>query len=261
MNRSCAITAAATAVATSAVWLLLGPTLAPAQGVTTSQPPGSEKSAKTRTLEAGARVMQSNSPAAALDIHLDGFHSMKDQPNVQMEAHHYCRQVNQDFAQCALFDSAGRDANLNGIEYIISEKLFNTLPVEERKYWHPHNGEILSGQLIAPGIPAPAEKSLMRDKMNSYGKTWHVWHTGMFGMPAERLPLGPAMLAWSFSRDGEAIDAMVQQRDRRLGVDTAAKRDERRDLEPLARPQWGVDDLKGAYGRPTREIPGVAQAR
>ncbi|MCC7548950.1 MAG: DUF1264 domain-containing protein [Burkholderiales bacterium] len=25
-----------------------------------------------------------------------------------MEAHHYCRQVNEDFAQCALFDRNGR---------------------------------------------------------------------------------------------------------------------------------------------------------
>jgi hypothetical protein len=251
----------AAALVTSAFWLLAGPALAPAQDVSTSRPPGSDKSAKTRTLETGARALQSNSPAAALDVHLDGFHSVKDQPGLQMEAHHYCRQVNQDFAQCALFDGSGRDANLNGIEYIISEKLFNALPAEERKYWHPHNGEILSGQLVAPGIPAVAEKALMKDKMNSYGKTWHVWHTGMFGMSADRLPLGPAMLAWSFSRDGEAIDAMVKQRDQRLGVDTASKREQRSDLVPLAHPQSGVDDLKGAYGRPGRDIPGVTQAR
>ena len=58
--------------------------------------------------------------------------------------------MNQDFAQCALFDGNGRDARLNGVEYIISEKLFETLPHEERQYWHPHNAEILSGQLVAP---------------------------------------------------------------------------------------------------------------
>ena len=66
-----------------------------------------------------------------------------------MEAHHFCRQVNEDFAQCALFDGNSEDANLNGIEYIISARVFDQLPVEERPYWHPHNGEILSGQLVA----------------------------------------------------------------------------------------------------------------
>jgi hypothetical protein len=62
---------------------------------------------------------------------------MKDNPDHQMVAHHFCRQVNDDFAQCALFNGAGSDANLNGLECIISEKLFATLPAEERQYWHP----------------------------------------------------------------------------------------------------------------------------
>jgi hypothetical protein len=218
-----------------------------------AQVPGEGKSAKTKTLEVGARALQGNSPVAQMDIYLDGFHPMKDQPEHQMEAHHYC----QDFAQCALFDGSGPQANLNGIEYIISEKLFKTLPAEEKKYWHPHNGEILSGQLIAPGIPQIAEKALMKDKMNSYGKTWHVWNTGMFGMPADTLPLGEPKLAWSFSRDGEIKPDLVAQRDRRLRIDSNEKRRDRGDLIQLAHPQSGVDDLKGAFPRATQEMPGV----
>lgn len=57
-----------------------------------------------------------------------------------------------------MYDANGPQANLTGIEYIISEKLYATLPEAERRYWHPHNGEILSGQLVAPGIPDAAEK-------------------------------------------------------------------------------------------------------
>lgn len=48
-----------------------------------------------------------------------------------MEAHHFFHQVNEDFAQCVLFDDNSKSANLNGIEYIISEKLFATLPEGE----------------------------------------------------------------------------------------------------------------------------------
>lgn len=226
-----------------------------------AQPPGSDKTAKTRTLEAGAKALQGNAPVARMDIYLNGFHPMKGAPGHQMEAHHFCQQMNQDFAQCALFDGNGPHANLNGVEYIISEKLFNTLPDAERKYWHPHNGEILSGQLVAPGIPQVAEKALMKDKMNSYGKTWHLWNTGMLGMPADALPLGEPMLAWSFNRDGEAAPGLVEQRDKRLGVSSADKRRERADLRPLARPQAGVDDLKGAFSRPTQDLPGVVDLK
>lgn len=54
-----------------------------------------------------------------MNVYLVGLHPMKDHPEHQMEAHHFCRQVNEDFAQCTLFDGNTKDANLNGIEYII----------------------------------------------------------------------------------------------------------------------------------------------
>lgn len=232
-----------------------------AQGKQDAAPPGNEESGKTKALEAGARLLQGSSPLGPMDIYLVGFHPLKDDPGHQMEAHHYCAQVNEDFAQCVLFDGNTSNANLHGIEYIISEHIFDSLPSEEKQYWHPHNGEILSGQLTAPGIPSVAEKELMKQKMNSYGKTWHMWKTGVFGMEADDLPLGPPSLAWSFNREGEANPEMVRQRDERMGVDTAENRESRADLEQYARPQAGVDALKDAFGRPTRDIPGVVDAQ
>ena len=205
-------------------------------------------------------MLQRAAPLAPMDIYLSGFHPLKDEPEHQMEAHHFCHQVNEDFAQCVLFDGNDDGANLNGIEYIVSAKLFATLPDEERQFWHPHNGEILSGQLVAPGIPDTAEKALMKGKMNSYGKTWHVWNTGAHGQAGDRLPLGPARLAWSFNRDGEAGPGLVEQRDRRLDIDSAVKRRERAELQPLARPQSGVDALHGKFPRTTSAIPGVVDA-
>lgn len=232
-----------------------------ATGQTPSRPPGAEKSAKTQALEAGAQLLQRQAPPNAMDVYLVGFHPMKDDPLHQVEAHHYCHQVNEDFAQCALFDGNGDEANLTGIEYIISEKLFATLPEGERRFWHPHNGEILSGQLVAPGIPELADKALMKSKINSYGKTWHVWNTGSFGRTGDKLPLGAPMLAWSFNRDGEAAPGLVEQRDKRMGIDSAEKRRERAELRALAKPQSGVDELKGKFGRPTRDIPGVSDSK
>jgi hypothetical protein len=217
-----------------------------------TEPAGAETSPKTDVLKAGAKAVQTDSPLDPMDVYLVGFHPMKEDPSHQMEAHHFCRQVNEDFAQCALFDGNTRDANLNGIEYIISEKLFNTLPEPERTYWHPHNYEILSGQLVGPGLPDIAEKELMRKKMNSYGKTWHVWHTNR----GDKLPVGDAMLAWSFNRDGEIKPGLAEDRDRRMGIDSAAKRRDRQDLVPLAKPQSGVDDLKAKFPG-ARELPGV----
>jgi hypothetical protein len=221
-----------------------------------TRPPGAEESGKTDVLEAGAAAMQNNGPLAKMDVYLVGFHPMKEEPAHQMEAHHFCRQVNEDFAQCALFDGNTVDANLNGIEYIISEKIFDQLPAGERQYWHPHNAEILSGQLVAPNLPKVAEKELMKSKMNSYGKTWHTWHTRDGMGKGDALPLGPAMLAWSFNRDGEALAGLVEGRDNAMKISSGQLREERRDLQALAKPQEGVDVLRSAFPN-ARPIPGV----
>jgi hypothetical protein len=228
------------------------------------EPPaaGAERSTETTVMETGAELLQGQAPPGRLSIHLVGFHPMKDDPAHQMEAHHFCHQLNEELAQCALFDGHGDEARLNGIEYIISARLFEELPAGEKKYWHPHNYEILSGQLVAPGIPGPVEHRLMEKKIDSYGKTWHVWRTGEHGEGGDPLPLGEPHLAWSFNRDGEAKPGLVEARDEKLGVDTAEKKRARQDLVAKARPQCGVDALRGRFpGAAAETIPGVAARR
>jgi hypothetical protein len=246
---------------------VLVPTLALAVTACTSSvsspvsPPGDAESTKTTALKAGAAALQTNAPLSGMDVYLVGFHPMKDDPSHQMEAHHFCHQVNEDFAQCALFDGNTAEANLTGIEYIISERLFEQLPGKERQYWHPHNGEILSGQLIAPNLPGIAEKELMRSKMNSYGKTWHTWQSEHGTQPGDRMPYGPPTLAWSFSRSGEAEPDLVEARDRELGMSTEERARDRQDLVPLAHPQEGVNALNGKFKHRTQPIPGVVDSR
>lgn len=204
-------------------------------------------SAGRKSAAAGGGSSGAETPLEGMDIYLVGFHPMKGNPAHQMEAHHYCRQMNADFAQCALFDGNTKAAKLNGIEYIVSEKLFDALPIEERKYWHPHNYEILSGELAAPGIPKSAERSLIGGKMNSYGKTWHVWMTGTLDGAGDKLPLGDPMLAWSFNHDGEVEPGLVERRDKEMGIDSNALKSERKAFLPEARPQGGVDAIKSEF--------------
>ena len=208
-------------------------------------PPGAPKELDTKILEKGAELLQDLSAVRSLDHYLNGFHVMKDDPALHMEAHHYCKGMNEEFTQCVIFDGNTRDSNVIGIEYIVSERLFESLPEDEKKHWHPHNYEILSGQLILPRVPAPAEKAALAKKLNSYGKTWHVWDTGHAGHAAAHdLPIGKPLLAWSYNRDGEMPGSLLEERDRRMNVDTSKTRKEREDLAAQAKPQRGVDDLK-----------------
>ena len=201
--------------------------------------------------------MQSTAPVNQLSMYLSGFHPSKSDPAMQMESHHYCDQVNEEFAQCVLYDGNTDEARLHGIEYIISERLYATLSPEERAYWHPHNYEILSGELRMPGVPDAAEKEALRRKVNSYGKTWHVWMVGMYGRNPDPLPVGPAHLAWSFNRDGEAMPGMIAARDKRQDLNTTEARAERQEFVALARPQGGVAALADKFPNAKPPIPGV----
>ena len=64
-----------------------------------------------------------------------------------MEAHHFCACPNEEVRQCIIYDSDKPNARLIGTEYIISDKLFETLPEEEKVYWHSHKYEVSSGTL------------------------------------------------------------------------------------------------------------------
>lgn len=107
-------------IAAAALFALLSSNLASAQSVAQSVTTlGGSKNTKTRRLELGAKILQPNRPVDGMDIYLNEFHPIKDPPEMQMEAHHFCHQVNEEFAQCALFDGNPKSVNLNGIEYII----------------------------------------------------------------------------------------------------------------------------------------------
>jgi hypothetical protein len=224
------------------------------------KPHGEGRSAWRATLEAGASLLQDTAPLKDFDIYVAGLHCARHEPEMQMEAHHFCRQVNQDFLQCVPFDGNTKDANLIGIEYIISERLFDALPEDEKPYWHPHNYEILSGQLSAPGLPEIAERAFLKELMNSYGKTWHTWHTGRHdGEPGDALPLGDPKLMWSFNRDGEADERLKADFQSALGIDEASKRAQRSGFTSLAHPQHGVDTMADEFTS-TTPLPGVVDA-
>jgi hypothetical protein len=221
------------------------------------RPAGQGKGAWLALLERGADLLQETTPLKDFDVYVVGFHCAKNEPGMQMEAHHYCRLVNDDLLQCVLFDGNTRDANLIGVEYIVSERLFARLPEPERAYWHPHNYEVLSGELVAPGLPDVAEKAFVKRLLNSYGKTWHTWHTGRHdGEPGHDLPLGDPKLMWSFNRLGECEESLKRHRDQAMGLDPARKREQRRDLVGLAHPQYGVDAMRAQFTG-TTPVPGV----
>jgi hypothetical protein len=188
--------------------------------------PGANEDLGLEMLKLGADALQSTAPVQKLDQYLVGFHFFHDDPSIQDIAHHYCHVLNEEFIQCVIFDGNGGDAKLIGLEHIVSRRIFNNLPREEQRLWHPHNHEVKSGTLVAPRIPGFLEKPLMERLVTTYGKTWHVWHTD-----ETHLPVGGALLMKGSTQDNQIRPSLIDKRDAEMAIDTEHKRDQRRDIE------------------------------
>lgn len=180
---------------------------------------------KHRALDVAAGIMQRKFPLEAMSTYLNGFHMYADDMGRQVEASHFCIHLQPDLHQCVIFDCNELNARLIGIEYIISEQRFNRLPEEEKRLWHSHHYEVKSGTLVAPGIPELAEHSYFEDLITTYGKTFHTWQ-----VDRDDFPYGIPQLMMGFTEDGQADAAMIESRDRRLGVSSLRRRQDRADI-------------------------------
>jgi hypothetical protein len=183
-----------------------------------------------------------SSPLDNLHAYLCAFHLAKKDPSIVIEAHHYCAAVNDSLHQCVILDSNGKNARILGVEYIITDKVYRTLPDEEKKYYHPHTYEVTSGLLIAPGLDAKKEKEFMGALLTTWGKCWHTWPN-----PKEPLPMGDPLLMWSAMKDGMVSKELLDARDKQFKVNTAEIRKSRADLGPV--PQVNHPKSLDALGR------------
>ena len=212
---------------------------------TNVEAPGADKSNESKALEIGADLLQDKSPLKTFNAYLDGFHFYNGNIAAQMEAHHYVSRLNEDVHQAIIFDGNDKDAKIMGVEYIVSERLFKTLDDEEKKLWHSHHHEVKSGTLIAPGIPDVAEHELMEQLVSTYGKTIHTWHTDQ----QHPLPIGSPMIMMGFTKDGQLDPRLLEERDKRFNISTAAKKRKRQDiLLPV------VDPLANAWEKDKKNI-------
>ncbi|HKM80817.1 MAG TPA: DUF1264 domain-containing protein [Candidatus Acidoferrum sp.] len=193
-----------------------------------------------------ADAKPSASPLAGHHVHFCGIHTAKNNPKFILTIQHYCAghssTGHDDMFQCVLFDSTGANAKLLGVEYVISNATYRALPEAEKKYWHRHTYEVLSGGLVAPGMLEADEKKFMKTLLTTWGKAWHTWPD-----PKTAVPVGEPLLIWSLTGDGQCDNAVVAARDKEFGIDTAAIRARRGKELGLEVPQIpqpkSMDDL------------------
>lgn len=162
-------------------------------------------------------ALQSFKPIKNIMMHLSGLHGYADEPRRQVVAEHFCGHLTEDLRQCLIYDTSDDSmARLIGVEYVISRAMFESLPDEEKKYWHSHAYEVKSGLLVMPRVPDVMEKAEMKKLADTYGKTWHFWQVDR----GDPLPYGEPKLMCSLTSDNMVNKQLVRMRDERLGIDT-----------------------------------------
>ena len=166
-------------------------------------------------------------PVKDIHLYLNAFHTAKENPAFEVEAHHYCSMRNLDVRgeslhQCVIYDSNEAPAKLLGIEYIISDEVYQKLPLEEKRYWHPHAYEVISGQLIVPDLPDMGNQAL-EGFITSWGKTFHTWPD-----PETSIPMGEPILMWSAGADGQISKEMLSKRDKSFAISSDELRSARK---------------------------------
>jgi hypothetical protein len=177
-------------------------------------------------------LFQSFKPINSVCMNLCGFHCYNSDPSRQLTVHHFCSHPMKDMYQCIIYDNNTSDAKLIGIEYVVHKRLYETFPQEEKKLWHPHSYEVLSGQIMALNMPYMMEDTDMKWLVNSYGKTWHTWQ-----VDRDEFPFGEPQLMKTFTADGQLMSQLVDKRDADWGVSTSATREHRikniKEIEPV----------------------------
>jgi hypothetical protein len=181
-------------------------------------------------------------PVEKMHLYLCAFHVAKENPRFQVEAHHYCSPQGTELHQCVVYDANSGNCKLLGVEYIITDAAYQRLPRDEKKYWHPHAYEIVSGQLIAPDMPQQGD-DIFPGLINTWGKTWHTWRD-----PATEFPVGEPLLMWSANGDGQIDEELVARRDAQFNIKTADIRDRRKSYG-FAVPQIPPARSMGEIGR------------
>ncbi|KAJ0080778.1 hypothetical protein Patl1_10335 [Pistacia atlantica] len=156
------------------------------------QPPGAPMTMHQHLLDKGAQMMQSLKPIKQMNQH------------------------------CAVYDTDDSSGRLIGVEYIVSDKIFEALPPEEQKLWHSHAYEIKSGLWVNPRVPEMIVKPDLENLTKTYGKFWCTWQVDRASIGStgtDDVPQGVNL--------GMVDPELVQKRDNKYNISTEAMKSSR----------------------------------
>jgi hypothetical protein len=117
--------------------------------------------------------------------HLNAVRHVFDDPSLRVE--HFCKPSDKIMMVCQLYDSNSANATLIGIEYIITQQQYDSLPDREKPYWHAHREEFSPNRAdpMMPELTPEQTQAEMAKMLPTWGKVIITW------MPGDDMPSFP----------------------------------------------------------------------
>jgi hypothetical protein len=133
-------------------------------------------------------IAQTMPPAAASNATkpIDGYNSPQGHLNAvrhvfgdpSLRVEHFCKPNDKIMMVCQLYDSDSANATLMGVEYIITQQQYDSLPDREKPYWHAHREEFRPDR-ADPMMPEWGPKEAMAEMakmLPTWGKVIITWN-------------------------------------------------------------------------------------
>lgn len=147
----------------------------------------------SNTAIAQQQGMMTNATAAAKPVdgynlpqgHLNAVRHNFDDPSLRVE--HFCKPHDRVMMVCQLYDSNSANATLIGIEYMITQEQYDSLPNREKPYWHAHREELRPERAdpMMPELSPEQAQAEMAKVFPTWGKVIITW------IPSDDLPSFP----------------------------------------------------------------------
>ena len=125
------------------------------------------------------------------DLHIQAIRHLKPDthdihdPKLQTIVHHHCKAYDDGTFICLMFHSGMKDQDKPiGFEYIITTAQYNSLPEEEKGYWHYHLIEVPRAHATFPDLTSAEAAKILPAVNETYGKVVY------FTKPEDQYPLG-----------------------------------------------------------------------
>jgi hypothetical protein len=112
-------------------------------------------------------------PSDGFTLHIDADKHYAAHPNERI--HHWCKKLSKGLIECQLYTSDAPNAELVGVETIVSPELYATFSTSEKRFWHWHQYEVPRVNASMPDLSKDEAAKVVAQILPTYGKVYILW--------------------------------------------------------------------------------------